>query len=116
MPASVLEELQKRRTPGAFVVSDHGQRLYPTSPTTAFRKHLEAYNEAHPGKPLPVITLHDLRHTSATALLESGVGIETVSKRLGHSRASVTLDVYGHSYEHVDRTAAETLDKIIRRE
>lgn len=61
---------------------------------------------------LPQIRLHDLRHTSATLLLANNVDIETVSRRLGHSRASVTLDIYGHAMKSKDRSAAEKLDKL----
>jgi integrase len=42
------------------------------------------------------ITLHSLRHTHATHLLLSGVPILEVSRRLGHSKTSITLDTYGH--------------------
>ena len=62
---------------------------------------------------LPEIRLHDLRHTCATILIAEGVDIETISHRLGHSRASVTLDVYGHFMEHLDDTAADALAKIL---
>ena len=45
---------------------------------------------------LPDIRLHDLRHSCATLLIEQGVNITAVSRILGHSRPSVTLDFYGH--------------------
>ncbi|MBR3344886.1 MAG: tyrosine-type recombinase/integrase, partial [Solobacterium sp.] len=54
----------------------------------------------------------DLRHTSATLLLAEGVDIETVSRRIGHSRASVTLDIYGHAMKHKDTEASDTLTRI----
>lgn len=37
--------------------------------------------------------LHDLRHFMATEMLGSGVPVPTVSQRLGHARASTTLNV-----------------------
>lgn len=88
-----------------------------------FREILERYNRmvdaaikegmATEQDKLPLIRLHDLRHTSATLLIGSGCDIETVSKRLGHSKASVTLDVYAHPLEENDYTAAQMLDKMI---
>src|SRR5262245_55518606 len=42
------------------------------------------------------VTLHSLRHTHASMLIASGVDILTVSRRLGHSSPTVTLEVYGH--------------------
>jgi integrase len=43
-----------------------------------------------------VIRFHDLRHTTATLLLQAGVPIVHVSKILGHSSIAVTVDLYGH--------------------
>ena len=40
--------------------------------------------------------IHDLRHSHASWLLAQGVGIDIVSRRLGHESVKTTLDVYGH--------------------
>lgn len=45
---------------------------------------------------LPKIRFHDLRHTHATLLLESGANILYVSERLGHSKTSTTYNIYSH--------------------
>ena len=118
LPAIVFEELERLPHLGRWVITtggtvSPGSMLYPTSPSKMYKMCLHAYNETHKDNPLPEITLHDLRHTGATLLLEHGIGIETVSRRLGHSRASVTLDVYGESLESVDRTAAEKLEMLL---
>lgn len=42
------------------------------------------------------LTLHGLRHSHASWLINHDVNILAVSKRLGHSSPSVTLDVYSH--------------------
>ena len=39
---------------------------------------------------------HCLRHTHATMLLENGVSLEAVSKRLGHSSIGITSKYYSH--------------------
>ena len=39
-------------------------------------------------------TFHALRHTHASMLINAGIDILTVSRRLGHSKAAITLDVY----------------------
>lgn len=41
---------------------------------------------------MPVIRLHDLRHTHATLLIRSGVPAKVVSERLGHATASFTIE------------------------
>lgn len=42
------------------------------------------------------VTLHALRHASASYLIDKGFSIIEVSQRLGHRRTSTTQDVYGH--------------------
>ena len=62
---------------------------------------------------LPVITFHQLRHTSASLLISQGVDIVAVSKRLGHSQTSTTLNIYSHALERADYEASNALDSII---
>lgn len=45
---------------------------------------------------LPSIRFHDLRHTTATHLLEQGENLKTVSEFLGHSDPGFTLRTYAH--------------------
>lgn len=54
-------------------------------------------------------TFHCLRHTFATQLLRSGVSVNAVSKILGHSSPSVTLNVYGHVLNEDYDKAAEAI-------
>lgn len=42
------------------------------------------------------ITPYSLRHTHTSYLLSKGIPIEYISKRLGHSSISITLDTYSH--------------------
>jgi integrase len=55
--------------------------------------------------------LHDLRHFHVSLLLQSGQSPVLVSKRLGHSSVSMTLDVYGHLMPGWQREAAEVFAK-----
>lgn len=43
-----------------------------------------------------VITPHALRHTHASLLLEQGISIDTISRRLGHENSRVTREIYLH--------------------
>ena len=54
-------------------------------------------------------------HTSATMLISANQDIATVSKRLGHAHASVTLDIYTHALEKNDRTAADALEELLKK-
>ncbi|MFW3171263.1 tyrosine-type recombinase/integrase [Geodermatophilus sp. CPCC 206100] len=58
-------------------------------------------------KQLPVIRLHDLRHTHATLQLADGVPVKVVSERLGHASATITLTVHQHVHPGMGRQAAE---------
>jgi integrase len=58
------------------------------------RRKLETIVKA--GEALPDLRLHDLRHTAASLMLRRGVPVEVVSKILGHSQVSITLDIYRH--------------------
>jgi integrase len=75
-----------------------GAPLVPNQFTHAFAKALKAAG-------LPHVTLHTLRHTHASQLITSGMDILTVSRRLGHSSAAITLTVYGHLLSPEDRAA-----------
>ena len=44
----------------------------------------------------PRMTVKNLRHFHATLMLENGENPVIVSKRLGHSKVSITLDIYAH--------------------
>jgi integrase len=56
---------------------------------------------------LPHVRVHDLRHTYATLALEAGVHPKVVSERLGHANIGITLDLYSHVSEGMDRGAAD---------
>jgi integrase len=55
--------------------------------------------------------VHDLRHWHASMLLDAGVPVTTVSKRLGHASTKMTLDTYAHGLEASDVQAATVIAK-----
>lgn len=70
----------------------------------------EKYNKQHPDDPLPHITPHVFRHTFCTNMAHSGMDIKSLQYLMGHSDATVTMNVYAHtSYDH----AAESMKKIV---
>jgi integrase len=58
------------------------------------------------------IRFHDLRHTSATLLLEAGIPANVVQERLGHADLRTTLAVYGHVTARMKDQASTTLDTL----
>ncbi|MGH9228427.1 MAG: tyrosine-type recombinase/integrase [Acidimicrobiales bacterium] len=61
----------------------------------------------------PAVRLHDLRHFTATRLLDAGVPVKTVSGRLGHARPATTLNVYAHFIPATDRVAADVIGGLL---
>ena len=66
--------------------------LKPLAPTTIDRYKKEAYIKAK----LPCITQHEFRHSYATRKIHKNVPIDVVSRSMGHSKVSTTLDIYLH--------------------
>ena len=56
------------------------------------------------------IRFHDLRHTFATASLEHGMDMKTLSSFIGHVSSSTTLNIYTHVTDEMQRTAAAKID------
>lgn len=63
---------------------------------------------------LPRITLRQLRHSHATALLSAGVHPKGVQERLGHSSITVTLDIYSAVLPNMQRDAVARLAEMFR--
>jgi integrase len=59
---------------------------------------------------MPEVTFHALRHTHASQLIDAGVDIVTISKRLGHRKPDITLRVYAHLFRNDDSKAAAAIN------
>lgn len=62
---------------------------------------------------LPQIRFHDLRHTAASLMLNKGIPFIVVSRILGHSKPSITLDIYGHLLTDMLDEAARIMDELV---
>lgn len=60
----------------------------------------------------PVLTTHELRHTHATIMLKESKDLKAVSKRLGHSNTSITINTYVESLSKDDENLVNILEKI----
>ena len=65
----------------------------------------------------PHLTAHfvavDAGITPATLMLSEGIDLATVSKMLGHSSISMTLDVYRHVLPNEQRWAVEQYQRVL---
>lgn len=59
------------------------------------------------------VTPHAFRHFHATELLSAGVPVKAVQRRLGHSSARVTLDVYAHFVPGGDDVAVDVIAGVL---
>lgn len=58
------------------------------------------------------LRLHDLRHSHASFLINNGVDVLLISKRLGHSNTAMTLNIYSHLYPNKENEAINVINKI----
>ena len=80
--------------------------IKPLSPTTINRKKVKACKLAN----VKVIRLHDFRHSHATLLVNKKIMINEVSRRLGHSNVSTTLNTYVHTNKEQEKRVIKTLN------
>lgn len=57
-------------------------------------------------------SMHSLRHTHATMLLEQGANIKDIQRRLGHSKLSTTMDTYSHVTDTMRNSTVNIFEKI----
>ena len=81
------------------IVNTVGKYMEPSDLSEAFGKSARQLGYK--------LTFHDTRHAHATILLKAGVSMKVVSERLGHSSILMTMDLYAHVLEGMDKDAAE---------
>ncbi len=83
-----------------------GTPINQSNMNKSFKKLLELIG-------LPSIRFHDLRHTAASLMLNYGIPVIIVSRRLGHARQSITLDIYGYLIPGKQEEVAELMDSLL---
>jgi integrase len=91
---------------GYVLTQWNGERINPQTPGKWFDKIIQKYG-------LRKITYHELRHTSATLLIDQGENVKTLSQRLGHAETSTTMNIYAHALKTADKSAANKLENLI---
>ena len=82
-----------------------GMPIHPDTIGCWFRDFIRAHD-------LPDISIHSLRHTNATLMINSGIPLTTIAARLGHADPTTTSKIYIHAIQSADAAAAEQLDMI----
>ena len=109
---------------GNLFIQAEGKLMGSSTTYHYFITHLHRYNQwvkEHPEqakadglKELPIIPLHGLRHTFATLLNSQGANIIDISKMLGHSNCSTTMNTYAHSFEAQQRETINMINEFLR--
>jgi integrase len=81
----------------------------PQSPSNLLKAFKSILKQAN----LPTIRFHDLRHTAASFMLNQGVPGFVVSKILGHSKPSTTMDIYGHLIPVMHEGVGNLMDDLL---
>lgn len=88
-----------------FLASDNGQHINYYTYNKYLRENSKRILERE-------ITPHTLRHTHASLLLEQGISIDTISRRLGHENSKVTKEIYLHVTKKLKEKDNAQLSKV----
>ncbi len=107
LAVEALREQRARSNGGLVFVNRDGEPQESSSATDALKVALDRAG-------LPRIRVHDLRHTTATVLLEAGAHPKLDQELLGHSTVALTLNTYSHLTAGLSGEAAKTMDRVLR--
>ena len=84
----------------------NGVPYRPDSLTRSFKRALERHG-------LPQMRYHDLRHSTASILVDKGWDINSIKEWLGHADISTTANIYAHISHRKKVSLAMDLDKTL---
>jgi len=58
-------------------------------------------------------TFHALRHTHVSFLIEAGINVVQISKRVGHADVATTLNVYAHLFDAREDKSADAINAAV---
>jgi integrase len=109
-------QLELRMKLGAGKLPDDALLFADVEGTLPSRNSISAaWSDFAKGIGMPEVSFHGLRHTHASQLIDAGVDIVTISKRLGHAKPTVTLAIYAHMFKKDDSKAAAAINAAFSR-
>jgi len=93
---------------------DHGQSATAKSPISTSTVQKAMSKIAVELKFAKRVSIHTLRHSYATHLLETGVSLKVIQQYLGHSSLQTTM-VYLHLTDSAETNAREVIESLFRR-
>ena len=106
------QEDYKRRLGSGYHINDYifknpnGIPYRPDSLTRSFKRALARHG-------LPQMRYHDLRHSTASILVDKGWDINDIKEWLGHADISTTANIYAHISHRKKVSLAQDLDKTL---
>ena len=85
----------------------NGMPYRPDSLTRSFKRALERHG-------LPQMRYHDLRHSTASILVDKGWDINDIKEWLGHADISTTANIYAHISHRKKVSLAKDIDKMLK--
>lgn len=101
------EKIKNKGTIQTYVCEIDGKLPNPSHISRQLKSFQKANN-------LPLCRFHDLRHTFAVLQLEFGTDLDTLKRLLGHSKLSVTSDLYLHQNINLIKKASLEMDNIVK--
>jgi integrase len=92
--------------PGWMFTTASGAPVHPHSISQAFERIVRR-------TPVPVIRLHDLRHTHGSLLIAAGIPAKVVAERLGHGWFVFTVETYQHVLPGMQAEAARVFEALM---
>ena len=74
------------------------------------------YNPALKKSDIPPVTIHDLRHTTASIAISAGASVMGVGTLLGHASTKMTLDTYTHLFPEDLKKVSNSINEAIQNE
>jgi len=103
----------------AVMLSDYISKMYNPKPkeriffSVIYGTIICAFKNTIKKAGLKPITIHDLRHSHASMLINLGVSPLAISQRLGHKNVATTLNIYSHLYPSTAQKLVNDLDKFV---
>jgi integrase len=104
---SHVDQMEEKR--GLIFTTRSGKPIGPRNLVRHFKSVLKKAG-------LPNVRFHDLRHTTASLLIQSGAHPKQIQYAMRHSQWSLTMDTYGHLMPGMSDDAANKLNGLLNRQ
>lgn len=115
VPASFIDMIKAIKAPDDEFVFNSRTGRHPATETSISRCFFSILDKCDISK--PGFHVHSLRHSHVALLLDTGIDIYAISKRLGHANFSTTLNTYAYlideSKKRADDETVKALDKLL---